>query len=775
MDKLAGLYTQIQILKKRLNSLDLSKEDPGNVAALSSDLSALEDRYTKISEAKKKRQQEKLSKDAPAVAPEVTVEATPEPEGGYPVDPKWGQDHEVSPWKCSCGTELKTKNQGLAHYRAHHGKDKDLYAADEPTTIAPQPLSIADQMTKPTTEPVQVVESAEELEAKKKKKQCYHCGYYFPVGGSIVSHPCSHAAPGDTCPAASGGGAPAGGAPAGGGMGGGAGAGAGGAGAGAGGGGGAAAAVAAPSQADLQKFSSDDIVEPTKGTPGSWGSVLRHDGGPEDLVYVKWHGGPLKEMHSGYGGYSATDLRKKASAEAPIEKEEDLDVDAKKNIQVVEDFFNGASSGNTKNVKIQKVTLGRALVNYETVIVFDRESDHTYFFNTNKYSVTTSKLQNQIRQHLGGFKVQEVDENGIYAAMKAEDKPRPVKDPNNYLTEHTPSAVDPNNLPVLPKVKAPNKVPLQVATLKLSAVDANPHQTQPLADPVDPAEKGGVGYGGDRPGSAVAPARDGDVTLDAASNCGNCGKPGATEVSKTVKGGHKVFCDGKCMDQFMQKMNRGASLSVESHIKHENGKWVVYNHDYTKQLGHYPSKEEAVTRLRQIEYFKHKGSIKLSTRDVKAEAAPIATEIATQCQQIRDRMKSFQEGLKTQASSGSDEAFKILRIDIEKLRQRYGDYPEAKEALDAIVYEMEQLTKTPGVVPPPAPPVATSAKECADCHGNYEGKEGEKCPTCGQYAVMPKEAAGSNIPPKPTQDPGLNMMWWYNDTTNTWEIKDKLI
>lgn len=42
----------------------------------------------------------------------------------YPTDPKWGQDHETSPWTCSCGAQIKSKNEGLAHFRAHHGKGK---------------------------------------------------------------------------------------------------------------------------------------------------------------------------------------------------------------------------------------------------------------------------------------------------------------------------------------------------------------------------------------------------------------------------------------------------------------------------------------------------------------------------------------------------------------------------------------------------------------------------------------------------------------------------
>lgn len=57
---------------------------------------------------------------------------------------------------------------------------------------------------------------------------------------------------------------------------------------------------------------------------------------------------------------------------------------------------------------------------------------------------------------------------------------------------------------------------------------------------------------------------------------------------------------------FRQRFKQ-SNLAITAHIRHEKGKWVVYNHDYTKSLGHYDTKEEAEKRLRQIEYFKHKG------------------------------------------------------------------------------------------------------------------------------------------------------------------------
>lgn len=45
---------------------------------------------------------------------------------------------------------------------------------------------------------------------------------------------------------------------------------------------------------------------------------------------------------------------------------------------------------------------------------------------------------------------------------------------------------------------------------------------------------------------------------------------------------------------------------LSEHIEHRGDKWVILNHDRTKELGEYDSKEAAEKRLAQIEYFKHK-------------------------------------------------------------------------------------------------------------------------------------------------------------------------
>lgn len=62
-------------------------------------------------------------------------------------------------------------------------------------------------------------------------------------------------------------------------------------------------------KAELPKYSIDDVVVPSRGEE-SMGRVLRHDS-PNDLCYVLWESGPLKEKHVA-GGYYTNDLKKKA-------------------------------------------------------------------------------------------------------------------------------------------------------------------------------------------------------------------------------------------------------------------------------------------------------------------------------------------------------------------------------------------------------------------------------------------------------------------------------
>jgi hypothetical protein len=69
-----------------------------------------------------------------------------------------------------------------------------------------------------------------------------------------------------------------------------------------------------------------------------------------------------------------------------------------KNIDVINAFVSGATSGKTKNLRIE----GNFLMNYNTCIA-EREvvgNRSEYILNMTKYSVSTSTIQNQVKREL---------------------------------------------------------------------------------------------------------------------------------------------------------------------------------------------------------------------------------------------------------------------------------------------------------------------------------------------------------------------------------------
>lgn len=87
-----------------------------------------------------------------------------------------------------------------------------------------------------------------------------------------------------------------------------------------------------------------------------------------------------------------------------------------KNEDVIRMFANDSfpkdkkQSWGTKNLKIRKEMNGWSLVNYATPIVF-RNNEGEVFFNIDKYSQTTTVIQNKIKSMLSDYT--EVGEGGI--------------------------------------------------------------------------------------------------------------------------------------------------------------------------------------------------------------------------------------------------------------------------------------------------------------------------------------------------------------------------
>lgn len=109
--------------------------------------------------------------------------------------------------------------------------------------------------------------------------------------------------------------------------------------------------------------------------------------------------------------------------ECEIDETASLKVSATDNSSVISMFINDAfpkdknPEWGTPNLRISKQPGGWALVNYATPLLFRSNSSDELFFNTDKYSVSTSRIQNMIRQEVGGSAT-EIDEAGIQAAIE---------------------------------------------------------------------------------------------------------------------------------------------------------------------------------------------------------------------------------------------------------------------------------------------------------------------------------------------------------------------
>ena len=117
-------------------------------------------------------------------------------------------------------------------------------------------------------------------------------------------------------------------------------------------------------------------------------------------------------------------------------------------------------------------------------------------------------------------------------------------------------------------------------------------------------------------------------------NCKSCGDR------------HLVNENGFCIK--CSKATKNSSLKIQAHIRHEDGKWVVYSHDYKKKLGTYNSEKEAKHRLQQIEMFKHMKGASLRPFSKKAEVLSNPYQSLTDhITDMKSRMNQVQDRLQT--------------------------------------------------------------------------------------------------------------------------------
>lgn len=165
----------------------------------------------------------------------------------------------------------------------------------------------------------------------------------------------------------------------------------------------------------------------------------------------------------------------------------------------------------------------------------------------------------------------------------------------------------------------------------------------------------------------------------------------------------------KSLEQKYRRLTM-ASLKVQAHIRHENGKWIVYNHDFKKKLGTYDTKSEALKRLRQIEFYKN-ASLKPFSKKAEVLSNPYQsltdhiTDMKSRMTQVQDKMQSV-PAVKTAGEDNSEMDLPALFADltqgIELLETKLGGDstdPEVHKGIEELENRIWKLEEFVGLTP----------------------------------------------------------------------------
>ena len=292
IDKLAGLFTQIRTLRKRIDSLDMGKVNPTELKSAIDSLHDLEARYAEAQEKKKQRTIEKENREkelasqtvvSSDIQPEaIPVEAAPEIPAPIEAEPVLANPTAIAAPVVTAEAE-PAKTEKTADEPAVVEEDttienpefetdmgRALYMKMIDYLLTTDDLQISMLLLPKFRKAIERIKSQADQEALKNI-------FNSEFGGGVKT-PWDYYAdaekPAETelKPEA-----------------------------------------ATEKKADTSKFALDDVVEPIHGTAGSTGRVMRYDA-DQDMAYVHWDSGKLAQEH-GFGAYKGTDLKKRASIE----------------------------------------------------------------------------------------------------------------------------------------------------------------------------------------------------------------------------------------------------------------------------------------------------------------------------------------------------------------------------------------------------------------------------------------------------------------------------
>jgi len=698
-EKFAGLYTQIQNLKKKLKKLDTSKHNEKQVKEIVEALNILEERYDK----EKSKREERLKAKEEA-AQEVEKEAINVPSA----------------------TEV-----GAVSQNSPAPADANGAPAATPSTTPNQNQScpLCGGLTFP------------DAAAYQQHMQYTHASDVMPTG------------PGQKLDKT-------------------------------------VAAVEPPVEAPVEKeseFKLDAEVKPIRGGD-SKGKVMRWDGKPNDHVYVMWESGPLKDR-DGFGGYYKDDLElvQKESVEAPAITPEPACADCT-GVKKIHSDLKSNYEGLLKDLKEERDThytqgnqkwverLDQKIRDLEKSIEekfgdidskacsvcskktasggFVLSRDGKPVKNFDSYNEALMWLHRQVDYSWDvalkqmGWKIDEVGAQKEAGAENAKDltimdhtPPRANSGPDAGGKDTHDEFQDEWALPagIELQSKLPNKQKKELDALVQQAVYGYQINIMDMSKVYQAGEAALIS------GQDVTAAVK--AFLDSMVAAGGAQKTAAVKTPVVQPTKLLVF-KREFLATPLKEQEKFGGYEIS-----QNGKKLFKINSKDSQ----PMSKEQIEFCAQIELTRGLKQAKLVEKVAFLTAGTKVYILAQDKPGKRFKFASMEHGLRGWAPM-SKFAFQVKEGEMRKHKDHidntYGH--NGKEILVDCPNGSGNLVWLPinELLPIQAPPAtpeslnpdlgAESAKECPDCHGNFEGAEGETCPTCGRFAVQ-KEAGYGDI------------------------------
>jgi hypothetical protein len=126
-----------------------------------------------------------------------------------------------------------------------------------------------------------------------------------------------------------------------------------------------------------------------------------------------------------------------------------------------------------------------------------------------------------------------------------------------------------------------------------------------------------------------------------------CHETGCPNAPKKCRHGKRSDVCSVCSDPLEGEGSEvEGSLSKLARVVHQKNGWHVLSEEGKNLGGPYGSKEEAVKRLRQVEYFKHHGSLRPFSKKAEVMADPYQS-LTTHVENMRSRMNQVQDRLQS--------------------------------------------------------------------------------------------------------------------------------